>query len=119
MTDAVKQVIATDKDGAKLSPEQLADAGVKPGERGGDRDPPVHEGGLRARSRRGRSRDGRRVSRIAGRRTAGFLTAPRDSGADKRRDGTRSCACTGAQPAKPRCDRRVLGRGRGARRRSR
>jgi hypothetical protein len=33
MTDAVKQVIATDKDGARLSPEQLADAGVKPGER--------------------------------------------------------------------------------------
>ena len=33
MTDAVKQVIATDKDGAKLSPEQLADAGVKPGDR--------------------------------------------------------------------------------------
>ena len=32
MTDAVKQVIATDKDGAKLSPEQLADAGVQPGE---------------------------------------------------------------------------------------
>ena len=43
MTDAVKQVIATDKDGAKLSPEQLADAGVKPGERGRDRDPPLHE----------------------------------------------------------------------------
>jgi hypothetical protein len=33
MIDAVKQVIATDKDGAKLSPEQLADAGVKPGDR--------------------------------------------------------------------------------------
>ena len=33
MTNAVKQVIATDKDGAKLSPEQLADAGVKPGDR--------------------------------------------------------------------------------------
>lgn len=33
MTDAMKQVIATDKDGAKLSPEQLADAGVKPGDR--------------------------------------------------------------------------------------
>ena len=32
MTDAVKQVIATDRDGAKLSPEQLADAGVQPGE---------------------------------------------------------------------------------------
>jgi hypothetical protein len=32
MIDAVKQVIATDKDGAKLSPEQLADAGVQPGE---------------------------------------------------------------------------------------
>ena len=33
MTDTVKQVIATDKDGAKLSSEQLADAGVKPGDR--------------------------------------------------------------------------------------
>ena len=33
MIDAMKQVIATDKDGAKLSPEQLADAGVKPGDR--------------------------------------------------------------------------------------
>lgn len=33
MVGAVKQVIATDKDGAKLSPEQLADAGVKPGDR--------------------------------------------------------------------------------------
>lgn len=33
MVDAVKQLIATDKDGAKLSPEQLADAGVKPGHR--------------------------------------------------------------------------------------
>ncbi len=33
MIDAVKQVIATDKDGAKLSPEQLADARVKPGDR--------------------------------------------------------------------------------------
>lgn len=32
MVDAMKQVIATDKDGAKLSPEQLADAGVRPGE---------------------------------------------------------------------------------------
>jgi hypothetical protein len=32
MTNAMKQVIATDKDGAKLSPEQLADAGVPPGE---------------------------------------------------------------------------------------
>lgn len=32
MTGAMKQVIATDMDGAKLSPEQLADAGVKPGE---------------------------------------------------------------------------------------
>ncbi len=32
MTNAVKQVIATDKDGARLSPEQLAEAGVKPGE---------------------------------------------------------------------------------------
>ena len=31
MSDAVKQVIATDKDGARLSPEQLAEAGVKPG----------------------------------------------------------------------------------------
>jgi hypothetical protein len=31
MADAVKQVIVTDKDGAKLSPEQLADAGVLPG----------------------------------------------------------------------------------------
>jgi len=30
---AVKQVIDTDLDGARLSPEQLADAGVKPGER--------------------------------------------------------------------------------------
>jgi hypothetical protein len=33
MIGAVKQVIATDKDGAKLSAEQLADAGVRPGER--------------------------------------------------------------------------------------
>ena len=33
MIDAVKQVIATDRDGAKLSPEQLADAGVRPGDR--------------------------------------------------------------------------------------
>jgi hypothetical protein len=33
MTNAVKQVIATDKAGAKLSPEQLADAGVTPGDR--------------------------------------------------------------------------------------
>ncbi|MGH2858614.1 MAG: hypothetical protein ACRDMJ_14155 [Solirubrobacteraceae bacterium] len=33
MTDTVKQVIATGKDGAKLSPEQLADAGVNPGDR--------------------------------------------------------------------------------------
>jgi hypothetical protein len=32
MIEAVKQVIATDKDGAKLSPEQLAHAGVKPGD---------------------------------------------------------------------------------------
>lgn len=29
----VKQVIATDEHGARLSPEQLADAGVKPGDR--------------------------------------------------------------------------------------
>jgi hypothetical protein len=33
MNTAVKQVIATDEDGARLSPEQLAHAGVKPGER--------------------------------------------------------------------------------------
>ena len=33
MMGAVKQVIDTDHDGARLSPEQLADAGVKPGER--------------------------------------------------------------------------------------
>ena len=33
MSDAVKQIIATNKDGAKLSPEQLADAGVTPGDR--------------------------------------------------------------------------------------
>jgi hypothetical protein len=32
MIDAMKQVITTDEDGAKLSLEQLADAGVKPGE---------------------------------------------------------------------------------------
>jgi hypothetical protein len=32
MIVAVKQVIATGKDGATLSPEQLADAGVQPGE---------------------------------------------------------------------------------------
>ena len=30
---AMKQVINTDLDGARLSAEQLADAGVKPGER--------------------------------------------------------------------------------------
>lgn len=30
--NAMKQVITTDEDGARLSPEQLADAGVKPGE---------------------------------------------------------------------------------------
>jgi len=29
----MKQVIATSKDGARLTPEQLADAGVEPGER--------------------------------------------------------------------------------------
>jgi hypothetical protein len=33
MMSAVKQVIDTDEDGAGLSCEQLADAGVKPGER--------------------------------------------------------------------------------------
>jgi hypothetical protein len=33
MSLAVKQVIPTDEDGARLSPEQLADAGVEPGER--------------------------------------------------------------------------------------
>jgi hypothetical protein len=33
MSVAVKQVIATDKHGAKLSPKQLADAGVQPGDR--------------------------------------------------------------------------------------
>lgn len=33
MMSAVKQVIDTDQNGARLSPEQLADAGVKPGER--------------------------------------------------------------------------------------
>jgi hypothetical protein len=33
MTGPVKQVIATDKDGAQLSSGQLADAGVKPGDR--------------------------------------------------------------------------------------
>ena len=32
MMKAMKQVITTNKDGARLSPEQLADAGVKPGE---------------------------------------------------------------------------------------
>ena len=32
MIEAMKQVITTDENGAKLSPEQLADAGVKPGE---------------------------------------------------------------------------------------
>lgn len=32
MGTVVKQVIATSNDGAKLSPEQLTDAGVKPGE---------------------------------------------------------------------------------------
>jgi hypothetical protein len=32
MMTAVKQVIDTDLDGARLSPAQLADAGVKPGE---------------------------------------------------------------------------------------
>jgi hypothetical protein len=32
MNHTVKQVIATSKDGASLTPEQLADAGVKPGE---------------------------------------------------------------------------------------
>jgi hypothetical protein len=33
MIGAMKQVIATSKDGARLTPEQLADAGVEPGER--------------------------------------------------------------------------------------
>ena len=33
MSAVVKQVIATNDEGARLSPEQLADAGVKPGER--------------------------------------------------------------------------------------
>jgi hypothetical protein len=33
MMSVVKQVIDTDQDGARLSAEQLADAGVKPGER--------------------------------------------------------------------------------------
>ena len=33
MMTAVKQVIDTNSDGARLSPEQLAHAGVKPGER--------------------------------------------------------------------------------------
>ena len=32
MMNAMKQVITTDEDGVRLSPEQLADAGVKPGE---------------------------------------------------------------------------------------
>ena len=40
MTDAVKQVTATDNDGARLSPEQLADTGVKPGRSWRDRDRP-------------------------------------------------------------------------------
>jgi hypothetical protein len=31
-TGVMKTVIATDEKGARLSPEQLADAGVKPGE---------------------------------------------------------------------------------------
>jgi hypothetical protein len=33
MTGGMKQVIATTKDGARLTPGQLADAGVEPGER--------------------------------------------------------------------------------------
>ena len=32
MIGGMKQVIATGKDGARLTPEQLADAGVEPGE---------------------------------------------------------------------------------------
>lgn len=33
MIGGMKQVIATSKDGARLTPEQLADAGVEPGDR--------------------------------------------------------------------------------------
>jgi hypothetical protein len=33
MIVGMKQVIATSKDGARLTPEQFADAGVEPGER--------------------------------------------------------------------------------------
>ena len=107
MTDAVKQVIATDKDGAKLSPEQLAEAGVKPGEQAVVEIRQYTEDGLRAPISRG-SRDGGRVSSFAGRALApSFLTAPRDSGADKRGTGRVPAAVPGAQLAKPRCDRCV------------
>jgi hypothetical protein len=33
MVGGMKQVIATNEDGARLTPEQLANAGVEPGER--------------------------------------------------------------------------------------
>lgn len=33
MSVGMKQVIATSEDGARLTPEQLADAGIEPGER--------------------------------------------------------------------------------------
>jgi hypothetical protein len=82
----MKQVMATDESGARLSPKQLADAGIKPDER--------VVGEIRPHTRRHFERDDdgrvprpRRSSSIRSRSTAGCLTASSTPSTDVRTAG--------------------------------